>query len=274
MGAGAAEGAPAPAAGPRRGRRARKARKTAGGVAWPDPQEGRRRLLEAAAPARRILVFSGSGMSAASGMSLFSKQGGLYDKARKRHKLKKGVQLFTYSFFESNRAECCAFLAELCLESLRARPTATHRAIGRLAAQGRLLRHYSEYKCMRPRREGRRTDRRKALNVDRLMGAVAGAGPVWDADLRPGGTTVELHGNCQEVVCPNCTWREPLDREKARSFLPTKGGAGPGVACPACFGPMRPKVLLYGDGDAAAITPDEVFDVLDKDTETADLVLW
>ena len=41
-------------------------------------------------PATKVLVFTGSGISVAAGLSAFSTAGGLYEKARKRYKLKAG----------------------------------------------------------------------------------------------------------------------------------------------------------------------------------------
>lgn len=46
---------------------------------------------------KKIILFSGSGLSASSGMSMFSTRNGLYDRARKQFKVSDGLKLFTYS---------------------------------------------------------------------------------------------------------------------------------------------------------------------------------
>jgi NAD-dependent SIR2 family protein deacetylase len=62
--------------------------------------------------------------------------GGLYDRARRRFGLDSGVRLFHGSFFVARRAECCAFLADVCAEAAAARPTRAHHALAALAAEG------------------------------------------------------------------------------------------------------------------------------------------
>eukprot|EP00887_Chlorella_sp_A99_P007258 scaffold2.g7258.t1 len=75
-------------------------------------------LLELAERAARIVVFSGSGLSAASGMSTFSTRGGLYERAQKRFRLADGKALFTYAFFDRQRPEAQAFFADIYSEAV------------------------------------------------------------------------------------------------------------------------------------------------------------
>ncbi|KAH8083472.1 oligosaccharyl transferase [Aureococcus anophagefferens] len=52
------------------------------------------------ADAARVLVVSGSGISAAAGLSTYV-NGGVYERARKKYKLKSGIELFNYGFYAS-----------------------------------------------------------------------------------------------------------------------------------------------------------------------------
>lgn len=85
--------------------------------------ESLEQFWESASSCRNVLVFSGSGMSAAAGMSTFSSRGGLYEKAAKRFKISSGAKLFHYNFFARNRKDCQSFLAEIFFESEKAQPT-------------------------------------------------------------------------------------------------------------------------------------------------------
>ena len=80
-----------------------------------DEHEGEARLLEILATSRRLLVFTGSGISATSGLTTFSDAGGLYERARKRYGLKNGAELFHYRFFKKRPEDALAFLAEVCV---------------------------------------------------------------------------------------------------------------------------------------------------------------
>lgn len=62
-------------------------------------------LLRAAAEPGKLLIFSGSGLSATSGMSTFSTRNGLYERARKQFKLSDGMKLFTYAFYKQRKAD-------------------------------------------------------------------------------------------------------------------------------------------------------------------------
>jgi len=199
--------------------------------------------------AQRILVFSGSGMSAASGMSTFSKPGGLYEKARKKYGLNDGMRLFHYSFFQKRRADCQAFLTGVWAETVQAKPTKSHQGLVTLARQGRLLRHYT-------------------MNIDGLHSEV---GPRWDPALNPTGLNVEMHGNVTEAVCEECAAVYPMAGAASRSFRARRA-----MICTAmrsCRGELRPRIMFYNDDDESLIIED--FDeLLEKDLESADLILW
>ena len=64
--------------------------------------------------AKKIVVVSGSGISAAAGLSTYvGGKDGLYEKARKRYKLEKGIDLFGWRFYSERPRDAQKFLAEL-----------------------------------------------------------------------------------------------------------------------------------------------------------------
>jgi len=247
-------------------------------------------LLAAAQNAQNIVVFSGSGLSASSGMSTFSTKGGLYEKAQKLHKLTDGKQLFTYQFFDRRRSEATAFFADIWKEAQHAKPAPGHTAIASLASHGKLRRHYT-------------------LNIDGLSSAVGM--DTWHHETNPDGTTVEMHGNIHHLVCAECFTTKPVDRSIAEQL-----GQMQPIPCPVCplenkkkkeeeqeqedqrreqeedrdnhqepmnndnnsssstNNMMRFKVMLYEDAESDCITPDEVLDLLEEDVQAADLILW
>ncbi|KAJ8602613.1 hypothetical protein CTAYLR_010193 [Chrysophaeum taylorii] len=128
-----------------------------------------------------LLVMSGSGISASSGLATFSAADGLYERARKRFKLKHGMDLFQWWFYEERPADAQSFLARMCERAMTCAPTKTHEALFVLEKRGFLRRHYT-------------------MNIDGLQ-SLAGA-TLWhprDAIGRDG-KTVELHGNLRELV--------------------------------------------------------------------------
>lgn len=204
-------------------------------AAWPRARAG------------RVVVFSGSGISAAAGMSTFSEPGGLYERARRRYKLDSGVRLFYYSFFKRRRADAHAFFADVWREAAAASPTPSHVALAELAAQGRLVRHYT-------------------MNIDGLHRR-AGLS-TWGARRNPSGLSVEMHGCVLEAVCEGeaCKAVLPLDDGLA-------AGLARGAACPKCGGALRIRVMMYDDEDEELIT-DDFEQLMERDLASADVVLW
>lgn len=88
-------------------------------------------------------MFSGSGLSATSGMSMFSTANGLYQRACKRFGIADGKKLFTWRFFEKQRTEVTSFFVDIHKEAVRARAGTGHCAVAELEAAGKLLRHYT-----------------------------------------------------------------------------------------------------------------------------------
>lgn len=210
------------------------------------------RLLAAAEAATHILVFSGSGLSASSGMSTFSTKGGLYERAQRKFKLADGKTLFTYTFYDRHRLEAQAFFSDIYLEACKARPAPGHRALGSIMEAGRLQRHYT-------------------LNIDGLAEAVGM--DTWHPDDNPDGCTVEMHGNVRFLVCTECGQAVPLDAAAAQQLR-----EGRPLPCTGCQPPaeshLRFKVMLYEDAESEVITPEEVMDLMEEDSKAADLILW
>lgn len=216
----------------------------------------------------RILVFSGSGLSASSGMSTFSTKGGLYERAQRKFRLQDGKTLFTYGFFDKNRQQALAFLAEVFLEACKAQPAPGHHALAALASSGRLQRHYT-------------------LNIDGL--AERAGMDTWHPLLNPDGSTVEMHGNIHHLVCVDCEKTVPLTSTTARQLRSHKtvpclscGSAGSAGSAGSSgstdtsgiASALRFKVMMYEDADSEVITPSDVLDLMEEDVKVCDLILW
>ncbi|KAK9839228.1 hypothetical protein WJX81_002717 [Elliptochloris bilobata] len=211
--------------------------------------KGLNRLLDAAGKSSNLVVFSGSGLSATSGMSTFSTRGGLYERAQKRFGVADGKRLFTYAFFEKRRLEALAFFADIYAEAQKAAPARGHKALGAVACLGRLRRHYT-------------------LNIDGLAESVGLA--TWHPTDNPSGHTVEMHGSINQLVCSECSAVAAMTPAALRSLRAKRG-----IPCRACeAASLRMRIMLYDDAEGDVITPEDVFEVLEEDVKAADLILW
>jgi len=157
--------------------------------------------------AKRIVVFTGAGVSTESGIPDFRSPGGLWDRL--------DPEDFTYQKFISDpvsRQKHWQLLwgGRLAVE---VQPNPAHCAIAELDKLGKL-------DCV------------ITQNVDNLH-QKAGV---------PDDRVIELHGNMQWVVCLNCGRRYPVAQIKVRL---EKGGEVP--ACEACHGILKPDVVLFGE---------------------------
>ncbi|KAJ8906076.1 hypothetical protein NDN08_002575 [Rhodosorus marinus] len=194
----------------------------------------------------KVIVFTGAGISVSSGVSVFSSKGGLYDRARRKFKVKDGMTLFSDRFYRKRTKEAIQFFAELGLEVRSASPTSTHFSLVDLEAS--ILRHVT-------------------LNVDGLLPR-AGAS-IWDPVKNPAGKTIEFHGNLQDTLCVSCGDIQTLSLSDMKKLK-----AGKDILCGQCSKSLRPKIMLYDDHDGELITPSYVWDVLKADLLEAELVLW
>eukprot|EP00775_Hariotina_reticulata_P003077 gene3077-3356_t len=149
--------------------RLRKRRRPTDGV-----EEAIQSLLHLVETCERIIIFSGSGLSANSGMSMFSTRNGLYERARQRFKVTDGIKLFSYPFYKQRRMDVQQFFAQIYGEAQTSRAAPGHVAIAQLSELGKLQRHYT-------------------LNIDGLSQVVGM--DTWHHQHHPEGITVEMHGN-------------------------------------------------------------------------------
>jgi NAD-dependent deacetylase len=132
------------------------------------------------AAARRIVIFTGAGVSTDSGIPDFRSPGGLWDRYDPR-------QLSYGRYLKDPAVRRLAWRMRRELHSMRPRPNAAHLACARLAEAGRLAGVVTQ-------------------NIDGLHG---------DAGLAPE-LVCELHGNGRWVACLSCHDRRPMDEAIAR----------------------------------------------------------
>eukprot|EP01023_Acetabularia_acetabulum_P019828 TRINITY_DN20181_c0_g1_i2.p1 TRINITY_DN20181_c0_g1~~TRINITY_DN20181_c0_g1_i2.p1 ORF type:complete len:403 (-),score=59.78 TRINITY_DN20181_c0_g1_i2:254-1387(-) len=197
-------------------------------------------------PEHKLIIFSGSGLSASSGMSMFSTEDGLYDRAKKRFRVADGKRLFQYGFYEKSKKDVNKFYCDIYKETLKATPSHGHISIRMLYQQNRVQRHYT-------------------LNVDGLMDKLGV--PQWHAN---DGNTVEVHGNLRELFCPSCGATTPTNGSHIQTMRRKEQ-----IICKRCYqNTLRFKMVLYEDPDTDKITSEDIWELLQADLQVADAVLW
>ncbi len=165
------------------------------------------RVADLLIKAKRIVIFTGAGVSTESGIPDFRSPGGIWDRF--------DPDDFTYQKFvtdpESRRKQW-QMLQEGGLTT-EAKPNPTHYAIAELDRLGKL-------DCV------------ITQNVDSLH-QKAGV---------PSEKVLELHGNMQWAVCLSCGKRYPFERIKVRL---DEGEAVPD--CEACHGILKPDAVFFGE---------------------------
>lgn len=158
--------------------------------------------------AKRIVVFTGAGVSTESGIPDFRSPGGIWDRF--------DPDDFTYQKFvsspDSRRKQWQLLWGGRLIKEVK--PNAAHSAIAELDRLGKL-------DCV------------ITQNVDNLHQR-AGV---------PDQKVFELHGNMKWVKCLNCGRRYPLEQIKARL---DKGEEVP--ECEVCHGILKPDIVLFGEG--------------------------
>jgi NAD-dependent deacetylase len=175
----------------------------------------------------RIVIYTGTGLSAESGIPAVSDADGIWQRYDTR-------LVCTHPVWKDHVQEACAFYEELYAELQHYQPNAAHRAIAELA------RHY-DVTVITP-------------TIDTLLEA-AGVPKVW-----------HLHGTVGRIKC-EWHWSiivsdQALARTPYGCDYRVQAGAAPdfGAGCPRCGGRMRPDIVLFGervDGrpdDVAALT--------------------
>jgi NAD-dependent deacetylase len=165
------------------------------------------RVADLILSAKRIIVFTGAGVSTESGIPDFRSPGGIWERF--------DPDDFTYQKFISNpetRRKQWQMLGEGLLIT-EAKPNPAHYAIAELDRLGKL-------DCV------------ITQNIDNLH-QKAGV---------PDDKVFELHGNMQWVVCLSCGRRYPFEQIKIRL---DEGEEIPD--CEACYGILKPDAVFFGE---------------------------
>jgi NAD-dependent deacetylase len=158
------------------------------------------------ADAKRIVAFTGAGISTECGIPDFRSPGGLWTQNR---------PIPFDEFLASRDARNEAWRRKFVLEEKfqKARPGRGHRALARLSATGKLAAIITQ-------------------NIDNLH-QLSGV---------PDRQIIELHGNGSYATCLDCNARYELDWVKER--FTASGGLAPD--CPACSGPVKSATISFG----------------------------
>ena len=164
-----------------------------------------RALLECS---RRILVFTGAGISVDSGIPDFRSPGGVWTRI--------DPMVLSRQVFQSGRQGRVDFWRALRMvfaEARKAEPNPAHRAVAELEKRGQVIGVVTQ-------------------NVDGLHQA-AGSDPE---------RVIELHGTAQSASCVACSQQWSID------IVETWFAAGVDAPdCDACGSPVRPDVVAFGD---------------------------
>jgi NAD-dependent deacetylase len=187
-----------------------------------------RSAREILAAARKIVVFSGSGLSAESGIPTFRDVGGIWERFRPEDfaTIQGLIRMFVT---QPDRIREFVYLG--IGDAIRAEPNAAHRAIAEL--------------------EQRRPVTVATQNIDGLHQA-AGSRNVF-----------ELHGTLYALQCDQCGWRTDLSKDTLSSMIGQLAEPLPRVGrrlrlarllrpllsrCSVCRGRMRPAIVFFGEG--------------------------
>jgi NAD-dependent protein deacetylase/lipoamidase len=164
-------------------------------------------LVERVRAARRIVVFSGAGISTESGIPDFRGPGGVWEKFDPAD-----FHIDRFLASPESRRRYWQRSTAMYDQIRRARPNAAHHAVTALEALGKLGAVITQ-------------------NVDGLHQA-AGTSPE---------RIVELHGNTRFIACLSCGQR--LARE---AFQPRVSAEGDAPDCEQCGGLMKPATISFG----------------------------
>ncbi|KXX77026.1 NAD-dependent protein deacetylase hst4 [Madurella mycetomatis] len=199
------------------------------------------RLLSALRKKKKIVVIAGAGISVSAGIPDFRSSTGLFATLREQHKLKaSGKHLFDASVYkhDSSTESFHTMVRELAQMTSKAKPTPFHHMLASIAAEGRLMRMYSQ-------------------NIDTLdtqMPPLATTVPLNTKGPWP--TTIQLHGGLEKMVCTKCGHLEPFnaslfegpepplcekckEQDQVRTAFAGKRSHG--------IGRLRPRIVLYNE---------------------------
>ncbi|AEO65864.1 uncharacterized protein THITE_35412 [Thermothielavioides terrestris NRRL 8126] len=206
-----------------------------------EEDENLERLLSALRKKKKIVVIAGAGISVSAGIPDFRSSTGLFATLRGQHKLKaSGKHLFDASVYkhDSSTESFHTMVRELAQMTARAKPTPFHHMLASIAAEGRLMRMYSQ-------------------NIDTLdtqMPPLATNVPLNGKGPWP--TTILLHGGLEKMVCTKCGHLEPFnaslfegpepplcekckEQDEVRTAFAGKRSHG--------IGRLRPRIVLYNE---------------------------
>lgn len=158
--------------------------------------------------APRVLIITGAGISADSGLPTYRGLEGLYN-----GKTEEGVNIeeaLSGSTLITNPSLCWKYLSQIASAAVEAEPNPSHHAIAQFqgGSPGRWL---------------------LTQNIDSLH-ARAGSVP---------SQTIEIHGTMLPLRCMDCSVESKDKPSFIQSDLPPR--------CPSCSGVMRPNVVLFGE---------------------------
>lgn len=199
------------------------------------------RLVAALRKKKKIVVIAGAGISVSAGVPDFRSNTGLFATLKSQHKLKgSGKHLFDAGVYrhDSSTHSFHMMVRELAALTSRATPTPFHQLLASLAAEGRLMRLYTQ-------------------NVDGIDTALEPLATTVPLNTKaPWPVTIQLHGGLEKMVCTKCSDLAPFDGDRFTSHEPPLCGA-----CEAQedlrvnfankrsqgVGRMRPRIVLYNE---------------------------
>ncbi|KAL1843022.1 hypothetical protein VTJ49DRAFT_3336 [Mycothermus thermophilus] len=206
-----------------------------------EEDEALERLLTALRKKKKIVVIAGAGISVSAGIPDFRSSTGLFATLRGQHKLKaSGKHLFDASVYkhDASTESFHTMVRELAEMTAKAKPTPFHHMLASIAAEGRLLRMYTQ-------------------NIDTLdtqMPPLATTVPLNTKGPWP--VTIQLHGGLEKMVCTKCGHLEPFnaslfegpeaplcekckEQDQIRTAFAGKRSHG--------IGRLRPRIVLYNE---------------------------
>ncbi|KAK4128202.1 DHS-like NAD/FAD-binding domain-containing protein [Parathielavia appendiculata] len=203
--------------------------------------ENLERLISALRKKKKIVVIAGAGISVSAGIPDFRSSTGLFATLRGQHKLKAcGKHLFDASVYkhDSSTESFHAMVRELAQMTAGAKPTPFHHMLASIAAEGRLMRMYSQ-------------------NIDTLDTQMPPLATTVPLNCKgPWPTTIQLHGGLEKMVCTKCGHLEPFnaslfqgpepplcenckEQDQVRTTFAGKRSHG--------IGRLRPRIVLYNE---------------------------
>ena len=190
-----------------------------------DPSEAASEIARRVERHSRIVFFGGAGVSTASGIPDFRSVDGLY-----HQKFAYPPEtMLSHDFFETHTAEFYEFYRTKRI-ALGAKPPPAHLKLAELERAGKLTAVVTQ-------------------NIDGLHQA-AGSKNV-----------LELHGSVHRNICQRCGRVYSAEWIMAREHEDERGVP----VCPECGGPIKPDVVLYGEGLDNQVVSDAILAIREAD---------